>query len=62
MYALQKVKDFHLANPNAKRPPKALSTWLKIFADREEDYSRLEDNAEMKDKNARVGRVTNWHS
>ncbi|KAK6585011.1 hypothetical protein PZA11_003235 [Diplocarpon coronariae] len=47
MTAPHAIRDFHLRNPQAKGPPRALSSWLRSYNDGIDDYRDLEDNTPM---------------
>ncbi|CAL3969558.1 unnamed protein product [Diplocarpon coronariae] len=47
MTAPHAIRSFHLKNPQAKGPPRALSSWLRSYNDGVDDYRDLEDNTPM---------------
>lgn len=47
MYAPHMIRVFHLKNPQAKGPPRALPKWLEAYNDGIDDYNDLEDDRVM---------------
>ena len=46
-YALYKLRDFYLQNPDRLGPLRLLRNWIKMWEDRADAYDELEDDIQM---------------